>query len=88
LVRGALACGDVESEALEPYKSSNTVEFGLCCFLKPDFPAVGVVEAEGGGIGGAFGVDAAQECLEPIAVVRVHPREKVACGKILPWIES
>ena len=87
LVCRVLACGDVESEALEPYKSSDTVEFGLCCFLEPDFPAVGLLEAEGGALGRAFGVDTAHECLEPIAVVRVYPREKVARGKILLWVE-
>ena len=88
MVCGALACGNIEGETLEPYKSSNAVEFGLCCFLEPGFPAVRLLEAERGAIGRALGVDTAYECLEPIAVVRVHPREKVACGKILPWIES
>ena len=87
LVLGPLARGDVESEALEAYKAPHGVEFGLCCFLEPDFPAVGVLEAEGDGIGRGFGVDAAHERLEPLAVVRMHPREKVARGKGLPRVE-
>ena len=53
------------------------VEFGLCRFLEPDLPAVGVLEAEGDGIGRAFRVDAAHERLEPLAVVRIDAREKV-----------
>src|SRR5215471_14978381 len=87
LVRGSLACGDVESEALEAYKSPQCIEFGLCCFLEPDFPAVGALEAEGGGIARAFGGNAAHQRLEPLAVVRVHPREKIDRGKGLPRIE-
>src|SRR5262249_56221883 len=57
------------------------------CFLEPDVPAVGALEAEGDGIGGAFGGNAAYERLKPLAVVRVHPREKIARGKGLPRIE-
>src|SRR5262249_12519792 len=60
---------------------------GLCCFLEPDVRAVGALEAEGEGIGRAFGGNAAYERLEPLAVVRVHPREKIARGKGLRRIE-
>ena len=65
LVLGSLARGHVESKALEAYKAPHGVELGLCCFLEPDFPAVGVLEAEGDGIGRAFGDDTAHERLEP-----------------------
>src|SRR6516225_5321662 len=87
LILGSLARGDVESKTLETYKSPQCIEFGLCCFLEPYFPAVGTLETESDGIGRAFGDDAAQERLEPHAVVRVHPREKMARGKILPRVE-
>src|SRR5262249_55466940 len=87
LVRGSLACGDVDSEALEAYESPQCIEFGLCRFLEPDFPAVGALEAEGGDIAWAFGGNAAHQRLEPLAVVRVHPLEKIAGGKCLPRIE-
>ena len=68
-------------------RSPHGVKFGLCCFLEPDFPAVGALETEGDGIGRGFGGDAAHKRLEPLAVVRMHPREKVARGKGLPRVE-
>src|SRR5262249_442927 len=81
LILGSLARGDVESKTLEAYKAPQDVEFGLCCFLEPDFPAVGALEAESDGIGRAFGDNAAHERLEPLAVVRGHPRDEIARGK-------
>src|SRR5262245_33172656 len=87
LILGSLARGDVESKTLEAYKSPQGVEFGLCCFLEPDFPAVGALEAESDGIGGAFGDDTAHQRLEPVAVVRMHPREKIDWGEGLPRVE-
>ena len=84
---GLLARADVESEALEAYKAADGIEFGLCCFLEPGFPAVRVREAEGDGIGRALGVDTAHERLEPVAIARVHPRQKVARAKGLPRVE-
>jgi hypothetical protein len=56
LVFKSLARGDVESKTLEAYKSPQSVEFRLCCFLEPDFPAIGALEAESDGIGRPFGV--------------------------------
>src|SRR5262249_18867568 len=87
LVLGSLARGDVESKTLDAHKSLQGVEFGLCCFLEPDFPTVGALEAESDGIGRVFGDDTAHERLEPLAVVRVYPREKMAGGKGSPRVE-
>ena len=76
------------SEALEARTAPHGVELGLCRFLEPDFPTVGALEAKGDGIGRAFGVDTAHERLEPLAVVRMHSRQKAARAKALPRVES
>jgi hypothetical protein len=76
-----LARGNVEGEALEAYKAPHGVELGPSYFLEPDFPTVGMPEAEGDGIRGRFGADGADECFEALTVVRMDPREKVARSK-------
>src|SRR5262249_34460940 len=83
----SFARGDVESKTIEAYKSPQGVKFGLCGFLQPDFPAVGSLDAESEGRGGASGDDPAQERLEPVAVVRGHPGEKMDRGEGLPRVD-
>ena len=80
LVLGQLPRGDVEGKTLDAYKLPHGVEFGLCRFLEPDFPAVGKREAECDGIGRTFGIDTADQCPEPIAIARMDPRQKAFSG--------
>ena len=54
MVRGALACRDIDRKALETYQAPHAVKFTLCGFLEPDLPAITLLELEGNDIGGAF----------------------------------
>ena len=64
------------------------IKFALCRFLEPDFPAVGVLEAEGDGICRVFGLHAAHGGLEPLSIIRMHSREKVVRAKGFDRVET
>src|SRR6476620_6210021 len=50
LIRGPLACRDVESKALQTYQAPDVAEFSLSCFLEPDHLAVRLLETKGNDI--------------------------------------